>query len=223
MKKISNMKAKNNINKIINLLKKEYPDAMCSLTYDSPVQLLIAGRLSSQCTDKRVNIVTKTLFNKYKTAEDFASASLEDIKEIVKPCGLFNTKAANIIDMCKMIINDFSNNVPDNIDDLVKLPGIGRKTANLIVGEVYKKPAIICDTHCIRITNLLGLSSSKDPVKVEKELKNILPPKDSCLFCHLMVYHGREICKARNPLCNKCVIYYYCPSFNIKEKKNEKI
>lgn len=215
MKKSNN----NKIYKIIYSLKKIYPDARCSLVYSSPLELLIAGRLSSQCTDNRVNIVTKVLFNKYKTLEDFAKADLEDIKQIVKPCGLFNKKAQNIIEMSQKIMKDFNKQIPDNIDDLIKLPGIGRKTANLVVGEIFKKPAIICDTHCIRITNLLGLSSSKDPVKVERELKFILPESESCLFCYLMVYHGREICKARKPDCIKCIIKNYCQFYKKQNKK----
>lgn len=206
------MNQKNNIHDIIYLLKKRYPTAKCSLNYEYPFQLLIAGRLSSQCTDKRVNVVTKTLFKKYKTIEDFALADINDIKNIIKPCGLFNMKAGNIINMCQIIVNDFHGIIPNNIESLIKLPGIGRKTANLIIGEIFNKPAIICDTHCIRITNLLKLTSSKNPIKVEKELKNILPPNESCLFCHLMVYHGRETCKARNPTCSSCVINNYCPS-----------
>lgn len=207
---MSNKESNSNINKIIKILKEEYPNAKCSLIYKHPYQLLIAGRLSSQCTDKRVNIVTKILFDKYQTINSFANADIYDIQTIIKPCGLFNVKANNIIEMCKVIINDFNGKIPNTIDKLIQLPGIGRKTANLIMGEIFKKPAIICDTHCIRITNLLGLSSSKNPTKVENELKQILPPKDSCLFCHLMVYHGREICKARSPLCNKCVIKDFC-------------
>ena len=210
------------IDKIIYILKNLYPDAKCSLVYNSPLELLIAGRLSSQCTDNRVNIVTKTLFNKYKTLEDFADANLEDIKQIIKPCGLFNKKAENIINLSKTIIKDFNNQIPDNIDELIKLPGIGRKTANLVVGEIFKKPAIICDTHCIRITNLLGLSFSKDPVKVEKELRLVLPEKESCLFCHMIVYHGRKICKARKPDCPECHIKNYCQFYkNIKSENLE--
>ena len=211
----------NKIIEIISLLKKEYPDARCSLNYYSPLQLLIAGRLSSQCTDKRVNMVTDVLFKKYITIFDFANADIDEIKKIIKPCGLFNTKANNIIEMCKMIIKDFDGNVPENLDSLIKLPGIGRKTANLIIGEIFKKPAIICDTHCIRITNLLGLSSSKNPIKVETQLKKIIPPNESCLFCHLMVYHGREICKARSPNCDECVIKFYCQSYNIMNVKGK--
>lgn len=210
---------KDKINQIIYLLNNQYPDAKCFLNYKTAHELLIAGRLSSQCTDKRVNIVTEELFEKYKTLEDFANADIEDIKQIIMPCGLFNTKASNIIEMCKMLIKDFNKEIPDNIDDLVKLPGIGRKTANLIVGEIFKKPAIICDTHCIRITNLLKLSSSKNPAQVEKQLKKILPPDKSCLFCHLMVYHGREVCKARRPNCNKCVINKYCPSADLNNQQ----
>ncbi len=216
---MSNKENNSNIDKIIEILKNEYPNAKCSLIYKYPYQLLIAGRLSSQCTDKRVNIVTKTLFNKYQTIDSFANANIYDIQNIIKPCGLFNVKANNIIEMCKIIITNFKGEIPNTIDELVTLPGIGRKTANLIMGEIFKKPAIICDTHCIRITNLLGLSTSKNPAKVENDLKQILPPKDSCLFCHLMVYHGREICKARVPLCNKCVISKFCNFNNSKKSK----
>ncbi len=208
-----------NIDELINTLESQYPDATCSLIFDFPFQLLIAGRLSAQCTDKRVNITTKVLFNKYKSLDDFANANVDDIKAIIKPCGLVNSKAENIVNMCKILIEDFESQIPDNIEDLVKLPGIGRKTANLILGEIFKKPAVICDTHCIRISNLLGLTDSKNPEIVENDLRKILPPEKSCSFCHMMVSHGREVCKARKPLCKSCVIKNYCLSFKNSSPK----
>ena len=201
---------KDKVNKIIQLLKNKYPDAKCSLDYKNPLELIIAARLSSQCTDKRVNIVTKKLFEQYKTLQDFASANLNEIETIIKPCGLYHTKAKNIILLSKTLIEKFNGVIPNTIEDLITLPGIGRKTANLVLGEIFKLPSIICDTHCIRITNLLGLTKSKNPQKVELQLKKILPSLDSTLFCHLMVFHGREICKARNPLCTQCTIYHLC-------------
>lgn len=196
----------------VNALKKEYPEAICSLDASSDFELLVATRLSAQCTDARVNLVTPELFRKYPTLEDYASAKLEDVEEIVRPCGFYHKKAEDIIGMARMIIERFNSKVPDNIEDLTSLPGVGRKTANLICGDIYKKPAVVADTHLIRITNLLGLVNTKDPFKVEMELKKILPPEESNDFCHRCVLHGRAVCIARRPQCNNCCMADFCSS-----------
>lgn len=195
---------------IIEALEREYPDAICSLEYIKPYELLISVRLAAQCTDARVNIVTKDLFQIYPTLEAFAGADPSEVADIVRPCGLGNSKARDIVATAKLLIEKYGGVVPDSIDELLKLPGVGRKTANLIVGDVYGKPAVVCDTHCIRITNLMGLSSSKNPAVVEKELREILPPEKSNDFCHRLVLHGRAVCKARSPQCAECAAREYC-------------
>lgn len=194
----------------VNALKKEYPEALCSLNAGNEFELLVATRLSAQCTDARVNIVTPELFNKYKTLEDYASANLADVEAIVRPCGFYHNKAKDIIGMAQMIIERFGGNVPDNIEDLTTLPGVGRKTANLICGDIYGKPAVVADTHLIRITNLLGLISTKNPEIAERELKKLLPPEESNDFCHRCVLHGRAVCIARRPKCNECCMAEFC-------------
>ena len=196
----------------IRLLKERYPDAECSLTYVVPHELLIATRLAAQCTDARVNTVTPTLFGKYPSIDALAEADVADIEEIIRPCGFFKTKAKDIVAMCMMLRDDFGGVVPDNLDDLLKLPGIGRKTANLVVGDVYGKPAIVCDTHCIRLTNRLGLTTTKDPKKTEFELMPLLPPEESNNFCHRLVMFGRDVCRARNPQCAVCELEPLCVS-----------
>jgi len=195
----------------VDLLKKAYPDAICSLDAADPVQLIIATRLSAQCTDARVNLVTPRLFAKYPTLADYAGANLSDVEEIVRPCGFYHTKAKDIIAMAQMLLAEYGGVVPDNIDDLVRLPGVGRKTANLICGDVYHKPAVVADTHLIRISNRLGLVSTKDPYKVEMGLKKLLPPQESNDFCHRCVLHGRAVCTARKPKCGQCCLAPYCP------------
>ena len=194
----------------VNALKKEYPDAICSLNASNDFELLVATRLSAQCTDARVNIVTPELFSKYKTLEDYAQADLSDVESIVRPCGFYHTKAKDIIAMAQMIIERFNGKVPDNIEDLTSLPGVGRKTANLICGDIYGKPAVVADTHLIRITNLLGFVDTKDPYKVEVKLKEILPPEESNDFCHRCVLHGRAVCIARRPQCEGCCLGEIC-------------
>lgn len=189
----------------IEALKELYPDAVCSLNYKKPYELLISVRLSAQCTDARVNIVTKDLFEKYTTLKSLASASYEEIEEIVRPCGLGKTKAKDIVDMCNMLIQQYHSTVPDNMEELLTLPGVGRKTANLILGDVYGKPSVVTDTHCIRICARLGLTDgSKVPLNVEKQLWKILPPEESGDFCHRLVLFGREYCIARSPRCEQC-------------------
>ena len=194
----------------VERLKEAYPEAICSLDSKSDFELLVAVRLSAQCTDARVNTVTPALFEKYKTIEDFAEADVTDVEEIVRPCGFFRTKAKDIVAMAKEILERFGGKVPDNIEDLTSLPGVGRKTANLICGDIYGKPAVVADTHLIRISNLLGLADSKDPYKVEMQLKKILPPEESNDFCHRCVLHGRAVCIARRPKCAECCMADFC-------------
>lgn len=202
--------------KAVEILKNEYPDALCSLTASNPFELLVAVRLSAQCTDARVNLVTPALFAKYKTLDDYANADIKDVEELVKSCGFYKNKASSIIGMAKMIRDDFGGTVPDNIDDLVKLPGVGRKTANLIVGDVYGKESIVVDTHMIRISNRIGLVSVKDPVKIEMALKKIIPPEEGSDFCHRIVLFGRDTCSARKPKCGECPMYDNCKRIGVK-------
>lgn len=198
----------------VDQLKLDYPEAICSLDAEDPVQLIIATRLSAQCTDARVNLVTPKLFAKYPTLEDYASANLEDVEDIVRPCGFYHMKAKDIIGMAQMLLDEYGGTVPDTIDELVRLPGVGRKTANLIVGDVYGKPAVVADTHLIRISNRLGLVNTKDPYKVETELKKLLPPEESNDFCHRCVLHGRAVCDARKPKCEICNLKKVCKTAN---------
>ena len=197
----------------IDALKQRYPDAVCSLTYENPHELLISTRLAAQCTDARVNIVTKDLYKKYRSIDDFANADIADVEAIVRPCGFFKTKARDIVNMCIMLRDQYGGVLPDTVEELIKLPGVGRKTANLVVGDIYHKPAVVCDTHCIRITNLLGLSTTKDPKKVEMQLRKILPPEESNDFCHRLVLYGRDICKARSPKCEECILKDFCEHY----------
>ncbi len=196
----------------VEALKKKYPDSICSLNAENPLQLIIATRLSAQCTDARVNLVTPALFEKYKTVEDFAAAEVDDVAQIIHSCGFFRQKAKDIVGMCQKMISDFGGSVPDNIDDLTSLPGVGRKTANLIMGDVYGKPAVVADTHLIRISNLLGLVATKDPLKVEMQLREILPPEESNDFCHRCVLHGRDTCISGRPKCAECEMKEFCLS-----------
>lgn len=202
----------------VDALKKKYPDSLCSLNAENPLQLIIATRLSAQCTDARVNLVTPELFEKYKTVEDFACAEVEDIEKIVHSCGFFRAKARDIIGMCQKMLSDFGGKVPDNIEDLTSLPGVGRKTANLIMGDVYGKPAVVADTHLIRISNLLGLVATKDPLKVELKLRELLPPEESNDFCHRCVLHGRDTCVSGRPKCTECEMRSFCSHAAESEK-----
>ena len=205
---------------IVQALEQEYPDAGCSLEYIEPYRLLIAVRLAAQCTDARVNQITPILFEAYPTLDDLARAKASDVADIVRPCGLGNTKGRDIVAMCEMLQAVYGGVVPDSIEELLKLPGGGRKTANLIVGDVYGKPAVVCDTHCIRITNLMGLSDSKNPLIVERQLREVLQPEKSNDFCHRLVFHGRAVCKARNPQCGICCARDFC-AFGKKHLANE--
>ncbi|MGN1133048.1 MAG: endonuclease III [Oscillospiraceae bacterium] len=195
---------------VCRLLEEKYPDALCSLVYSKPHELMIAGRLSAQCTDARVNIVTKELFEKYQSIDDFANADIHDVEEIVKPCGLYKTKAKSIVEMCRQIRDNFSGEIPQTIEELTTLSGIGRKTANLILGDVFHKPAVVTDTHCIRICGRLGLTKNTEPVKVESDLRKILPPEKSSDFCHRLVLFGRDVCKARGEKCGECTLRQLC-------------
>ena len=203
----------------VEALKKEYPDAKCSLDYETPLQLLVATRLSAQCTDARVNLVTPALFARFPDAESLAGAEVSEVAEYIKSCGLYKTKSKDLVAMAKMLVSDFGSEVPDNIDDLTKLPGIGRKTANLICGDVYGKPAVVVDTHCIRITTRLGLHKETDQRKIENALRMLLPPEESNDFCHRIVLHGRAVCTARSPKCKDCCMNGFC-RMGVKELKN---
>ena len=194
----------------VEALKKDYPDAICSLVAGNPFELLIATRLSAQCTDARVNLVTPELFAKYRTLEDYASADVGDIEKIIHSCGFYRQKSRDIIEMARKIISDYNGRVPDTIEELTTLSGVGRKTANLICGDVYGKPAVVADTHLIRISNRLGLVDTKDPYKVELQLKKLLPPEESNDFCHRAVLHGRAVCDARKPKCDICSMAEFC-------------
>ena len=194
----------------VEALKKKYPESICSLNADNPLQLIIATRLSAQCTDARVNLVTPELFAKYKTVEDFANADVSDVEKIIHSCGFFRAKARDIVGMCQKMISDFGGEVPSTIEELTSLPGVGRKTANLIIGDVYGQPAVVADTHLIRISNLLGLVSTKDPLKVEMQLREILPPEESNDFCHRCVLHGRDTCISGRPKCGECEMQSFC-------------
>lgn len=195
---------------LVDGLKREYPEAICSLVADNPFELLVATRLSAQCTDARVNLVTPALFDKYKTLDDYVEADVKDIENIIHSCGFYHGKARDIIEMARGVRDRFGGVVPDNIEDLTSLQGVGRKTANLIVGDVYKKPAVVADTHLIRLANRMGLVSTKDPKKVETDLKKILPPEESNDFCHRAVLHGRAVCTARKPKCENCSLNDVC-------------
>ena len=194
----------------VEALKKEYPDAICSLTYTEPLQLLIATRLSAQCTDARVNMVTPALFERFPTLNAFCDGPVEDIEEIIRSCGLYKTKARDIYAMCNKLRSDYNGVVPDTVEELTKLPGVGRKTANLVVGDIYHKPAVVTDTHCIRICGRLGLSEGKEPLKVEKQLRAVLPMDEANDFCPRLVLHGRAVCDARKPKCEICCMREFC-------------
>lgn len=198
-------------------LQKLYPEASCSLNYNSPLELLIATRLSAQCTDERVNKVTPALFEKFKSAQDFADASPEDIVPYIHSCGFFRTKSNDIVNMCKRIVSDFGGKVPDNMEDLTSLAGVGRKTANLVLGMIYGKPGIVVDTHFIRITKRLGFHDTENAEKIEKIMKNLIPPEISQKLCHQIVIHGRNICKAINPKCDECELKSECKYYENKK------
>ena len=205
------MKSKAQADAIIAELKKLYPDAMCSLDYQKDYELLFSVRLAAQCTDARVNLVTPALFARYPTLEAFAAADVDEVGQYVQSCGFWRAKARDIVASAQMLLERFGGKVPDNMDDLLSLPGVGRKTANLILGDIYGKEGYVCDTHCIHITGRLGLTDgSKDPLKVEQQLRKIIPPEEANNFCHRMVLHGRALCMARKPLCSECPLQHLC-------------
>ena len=202
---------------IIKRLKEEYPDADCTLDYDDAWKLLVSVRLAAQCTDARVNVVVPKLYEKVPTIEALAAADMDEIEEIVRPCGLGRSKARDISLCMKMLVEEFGGRVPDDFDALLRLPGVGRKSANLIMGDVFGKPAIVTDTHCIRLTNRMGLVDGiKEPKKVEMALWKIIPPEEGSDFCHRLVYHGRDICTARTkPYCDKCCLADICKKVGV--------
>ena len=207
------MKKKDIALQAVDCLKKRYPDAICSLTYTDALQLLIATRLSAQCTDARVNLVTPALFSRYPSLEAFAQADPEEVGEIIHSCGLYKTKARDIVAMAKMLRDEYGGVIPDTVEELTRLPGVGRKTANLVCGDIFGKPAVVADTHCIRITNLLGLSQGKNPLQVEKQLRAVLPMDRANDFCHRLVLHGRDVCVANRPKCDRCCMKDFCSFF----------
>ncbi len=205
------MRKKERVLKAVEALEKLYPEAICSLEYSDAFQLLIATRLSAQCTDKRVNMVTPKLFAEFPTPEKMANAEISKVEQLIKTCGLYKTKARDLIAIARSIVNDFGGKVPDNIDDLTRLSGVGRKTANLVMGDIYKQPAVVCDTHFIRLCNRLEFVNTKNPLAVEKEMRKLLPPEKSNDFCHRAVLFGREICTARKAFCETCPMNEFCP------------
>ena len=205
------MDMKEKAKSIIGLLKERYPEALCALHYHKDYELMIAVRLSAQCTDARVNLVTPALFAAYPTLEAMAKAEISDVEKLVHSCGFYKHKARDIVLACQMLLSDYGGKVPDSMEKRLKLPGVGRKTANLLLGDLYQKPgSVVCDTHCMRICQRLGLSQGRDPEKVEKQLRQVLPPEDSSDFCHRIVLFGREICTARNPKCGECPLKAHC-------------
>ena len=198
---------------IIAALKDAYPDPFCALHYKKDYELMIAVRLSAQCTDERVNKITPALFARFPTLDAFADADVSEVEEYVRSCGFYKHKACDIVLACQMLRDAYDRKVPDSMEALLKLPGVGRKTANLLLGDIYGKPAVVCDTHCIRIANRLGLAQGKEPEKVERQLRAILPPEESSDFCHRIVLFGREVCTARAPHCDNCPLRAFCTAF----------
>lgn len=208
---------------IVSELKQVYPEGLCSLQYPKPYELLFAVRLSAQCTDERVNQITPALFGRFPTLEAFAEADVHDVEELVHSCGFFRAKARDIVGAAQMLLREYGGVVPDTMEELLKLPGVGRKTANLMLGDVYHKPGVvIADTHCIRIAGRLGLTDgTKDPGKVEEQLRKVLPPEESNDFCHRMVLHGRAVCMARGPACERCTLRPWCKFYNGKAARKK--
>ncbi len=202
------------VQQIIEILKECYPDAVCALGYAKDYQLMIAVRLSAQCTDARVNLVTPALFERFPTLESFAEATPEEVEPYVRSCGFYKHKARDIVLACRMLRDEYGGKVPDTMQELLRIPGVGRKTANLLLGDLYGQPAVVCDTHCIRIANRLGLAHGKEPEKVEQQLRAILPPEESSDFCHRIVLFGRDTCTARNPACGDCPLRPFCKEFH---------
>ena len=209
------MKKKEKVNAIIDILKQVYPQAPCALHYSKDYELMIAVRLSAQCTDARVNLVTPALFAAYPTLEAMAAAPIADVENYIHSCGFYRQKAKDIVLACQMLLTEYGGKVPDTMQKLLKLPGVGRKTANLLLGDLYGVPgSVVCDTHCIRICGRLGLSKGKEPEKVEAQLRKILPPEESSDFCHRIVLFGRDTCIARKPKCSECPLSPFCCEIN---------
>ena len=201
------------VQEIIAILKERYPQALCALQYDRDYELMIAVRLSAQCTDARVNKITPALFARFPTLDAFADADIAEVEQYVRSCGFYKHKARDIVLACRMLRDEYGRRVPDSMEALLRLPGVGRKTANLLLGDIYGRPAVVCDTHCIRIANRLGLAQGKEPEKVERQLRAILPPEESSDFCHRIVLFGREVCTARAPHCDACPLRAFCTAF----------
>lgn len=204
------------VHQIISILKERYPDALCALQYEKDYELMIAVRLSAQCTDARVNMITPALFARFDSLDAFAEADVAEVETFVHSCGFYRQKAKDIVLACQMLRDLYGRKVPDSMDELLKLPGVGRKTANLLLGDIYGQPAVVCDTHCIRIANRLGLATGKEPEKVEAQLRAVLPPEESSDFCHRIVLFGRDICTARKPQCEICPLRPFCKEFSGK-------
>lgn len=211
------MTKKERVSLLLELMDKEYPEVKCSLNYSNPLEMLIATQLSAQCTDARVNIVTEKLFERYKTARDYADADILELQEYIRSAGFYKNKSKNIISCCKRIEEVYSGEVPDTMEDLLTLAGTGRKTANLVLGDIFGKPAVVVDTHCIRLSNRIGLTKNKEPEKIEEDLKKIVPPERQLKLCHQFVYHGRAVCSARSPKCDLCTIRPACKMVGIKK------
>ena len=208
------MKKKERALKLIECLEHDYPDELCSLNYPKDYELLFSVRLAAQCTDERVNQVTPALFGRFPTLEAFAEGPVEEVERLIHSTGFYRVKARDLVAAARMLLDDFGGKVPDNMDDLLKLPGVGRKTANLILGDIYNTPgAVVVDTHCIRLTNRMGLTEGKDPAKIETTLRKILPPDKPNDFCHRLVLHGRAVCTARKAKCEICSCAPYCKQF----------
>lgn len=213
------MRKEQKVRAILDILQDRYPDPVCALHYEKDYELMIAVRLSAQCTDARVNQVTPGLFAAYPTLEAMAGASIEDVENHVRSCGFYRHKARDIVLACQMLLSDYGGKVPGTMEELLRLPGVGRKTANLLLGDLYRVPgSVVCDTHCIRICGKLGLSKGKEPEKVEQQLRKILPPEESSDFCHRVVLFGRDICTARSPKCGQCPLSLFCPEANAAAK-----
>ena len=207
------------INEIIAALKERYPSALCALQYEKDYELMIAVRLSAQCTDARVNLITPALFARFPTLDAFADADIAEVETYVHSCGFYRQKAKDIVQACQILRAEHGGRVPDTMEALLKLPGVGRKTANLLLGDIYRRPgSVVCDTHCIRISNRLGLASGKEPEKVEQQLRAVLPPEESSDFCHRIVLFGRDLCTARSPKCGECPLRPFCKAFIAEDR-----
>ncbi len=212
------MKKSERVENVLQIFDEIYPDVKCSLNYTTPVEMLIATQLSAQCTDARVNIVTEKLFRRYTNVYEFAKADLEELQEYIKSAGFYKNKSKNIKACCQRLIEVYNGEVPDTMEALLTLPGTGRKTANLILGDIFHKPAVVVDTHCIRLSNRIGFTTNQDPEKIEYDLKKLIPPERQLRLCHQLVHHGRVRCNARKPDCENCEIKEYCKYFCKKAK-----